>query len=110
MTDELTDNFILSLLNEKPVKRLTRVRTQFPDFPKGGPVKWHDTFSPNKSLRCTSRMCNCPTVYTFRGIPYCTPHLIVLMNWELMNGRPAGFYKDIDDLPEIDNQPKVLNL
>lgn len=89
MAEEFSDSFLLNLLNEKPAKKLIRIRTQYPTLPKGGPVTWHDTFPPNKSLHCSSRGCNAPTCYKFKNIPYCTQHLLILLVLELMatNGR-----------------------
>lgn len=79
MSEELTDDFILDLLNEK--KERPYYDTQFPEE---GPVRSHDTYYPNKSLRCRSKGCGCPTVFSLRGIPYCTIHLIIRLNLEVI--------------------------
>lgn len=105
MAEEFTDSFLLNLLDEKPAKKLIRREVQYPALPKGGPVTWHDTFSPNKSLHCASRGCNTPTCYKFKNIPYCTQHLLILLVLELMttNGRyinGTGLEGSSDRIPE----------
>src|SRR5215831_9424350 len=66
--------------------RLSRIRTNYPRLPEGGPVTWHDTLTPNKSLRCASRGCTAPTPYRYNGVPYCSIHVIIFLSMELMNG------------------------
>lgn len=42
---------------------------------KPGPVKWLD-----KEMTCASRRCGSPTYRTFKGVPYCFPHIFEKIN------------------------------
>ena len=44
-----------------------------------GPLRYYD----NGNMRCLSKRCGAPTHYKFRGVPYCTPHVLKKMNEEL---------------------------
>jgi hypothetical protein len=51
------------------------LRKRYPIHQQIGPVKLTDT-----ERRCVSRGCSSPTYYKLQGIPYCSTHLIRLVN------------------------------
>ena len=51
------------------------IRERYPIPQQVGPLRRKDT-----EMRCASRGCNSPTYYKFQGIPYCSVHVIRIMN------------------------------
>jgi hypothetical protein len=50
-------------------------RKKYPTQPQLGPLRITDN-----EMRCASRGCSSPTYYKFQGIPYCSTHLVRIMN------------------------------
>jgi hypothetical protein len=67
----------------KRPKKFIRRQTQYPDFPKDGPVTWHDTYPPYPKLHCAARGCRVDTPYKYRGIPYCSLHILHYLALEI---------------------------
>lgn len=81
LTDEQIEALLAGEFNKanrvsKPLRQI-RTRIHYPNLPAGGIVTRHDTFTPNKSLRCASRGCSASTCYKIKGVPKCSIHLII---------------------------------
>lgn len=84
--DEILGLLPVSKGGTRPNRKQIVIRTHYPQLPPGGQVKLTD-----KSVPCMSRRCSTPTHYKFRGISYCTTHLITALahELELKNGSNA---------------------
>jgi hypothetical protein len=67
------------------VKKPIRLNRQYPRLPEDGLVR-----QVADTKRCASRGCSAPTHFTHKGIPYCTIHLIYLLNIENTELRRYG--------------------
>jgi len=59
-------------------KRLIRVQTQYPQFPRGGPVGRNDV-----ARSCTTNGCGLPTWINYKGLPYCNHCMIHALSYEI---------------------------
>lgn len=82
MVSEVTDelDFIDGLLQSGSQYKDTTDASKFNhESTQKGPLRYYD----NGNMRCLSKRCGAPTHYKFRGVPYCTPHVLRKMNEEL---------------------------
>ena len=56
-------------------KKFIRLDRQYPRLPEDGNVSRTDSIN----LHCASRGCRGATCYCYKGAPYCTTHLILLL-------------------------------
>src|SRR5215472_1929342 len=59
-------------------KRLIRVQTQYPEFPRGGPVGRNDV-----ARSCITKGCGLPTWINYKGLPYCNHCMIHALSYEI---------------------------
>ena len=78
----------------KRPKRLIRVKTQYPQFPRGGPVGRNQT-----ALACTTRGCGLPTWINYKGMPLCNHCIIHALSYEIaeLTWRANGNSHDPND-------------
>ena len=87
VTNTLSLDEALALLApaQKRKEELTeeqRLRAKYaPDFfdLSGKYITWHDTWPPNKRLKCLSRGCGVNTPYKVQGMPKCSIHALIAL-------------------------------